>query len=76
MNAVKIKVLVVEDHEATAGDFIRWLDATGFVVEHALAAHEAIEAAATFRPDVVLLDLQIPSAAKGAHVRRRSCTGR
>lgn len=63
MNAVKIKVLVVEDNKATAGDLLRWLKAAGFTVEHALAAQEAIAAADAFRPDVILLDLQIPSAA-------------
>lgn len=61
MNAVKIKVLVVEDNQATAGAILRWLKAAGFTVEHALAAQEGIAAAADFRPDVILLDLQIPS---------------
>ena len=62
-DAAKIKVLVVEDNKATAGDLLRWLKAADFMVEHALAAQEAIAAAVAFHPDVVLLDLQIPSAA-------------
>ncbi|WP_437605743.1 Shedu anti-phage system protein SduA domain-containing protein [Sorangium sp. So ce834] len=56
------KVLLVEDNKATAGDFLRVLQPNGFAVEHALDAAEALHKAATFGPDVVLLDLQIPSA--------------
>lgn len=55
------KVLLVEDHMASAGDYIRVLQTNGFDVEHAPAATTAIEKAAVFHPDVILLDLQIPS---------------
>lgn len=55
------RVLVVEDHEDSAGDYVRWLRAAKHQVEHARAASEAVEVADRFAPDVVLLDMQIPS---------------
>ncbi|MFN7135543.1 MAG: Shedu anti-phage system protein SduA domain-containing protein, partial [Myxococcales bacterium] len=61
------KVLLVEDTIATATDYLRLLQQRGFVTEHAVAARDALEKAASFRPDVVLLDLQIP-AEKGSGV--------
>ena len=56
------RVLVVEDTDASAEDYLRWLRAAGFVTERAAAASDAVTKAAEFQPDVVLLDMQIPSA--------------
>jgi CheY-like chemotaxis protein len=55
------RVLVVEDNDSSAGDYRRWLEAARFVTERASAASEALVKAEQFRPDVVLLDLQLPS---------------
>jgi CheY-like chemotaxis protein len=60
------RVLLVEDNKATAGDFVRILQAQGFATEHALTAKDALEKSTQFHPDVVLLDLQIPSASNVA----------
>lgn len=62
MSAEKARILVVEDNDASAGDYVRWLKAASkYVVERASAARDGVEKAASFRPDVVLLDLQLPS---------------
>lgn len=55
------RVLLVEDNQANAESYLGVLRQNGFVVEHAVAAKEAIDQATVFGPDVVLLDLQIPS---------------
>jgi CheY-like chemotaxis protein len=55
------RVLVVEDNDASAGDYVRWLRSDALIVERAAAASDAEVKAASFAPDVVLLDLQIPS---------------
>lgn len=56
------RVLVVEDNDASAADYVRYLEEVGHRVERAAARHDAQERARAFAPDVVLLDLQIPSA--------------
>lgn len=56
------RVLLVEDTMSTATDYLRLLQQRGFTTDHAVTARDAIEKAAAFHPDVVLLDLQIPSA--------------
>lgn len=60
-DAKPARVLVVEDNDASAGDYILWLRSDGRLVERAAAASDAVAKAAAFGPDVVLLDLQIPS---------------
>lgn len=57
----RARVLVVEDNDASAGDFLRWLKLARFTVERASAASEGLSKAEAFGPDVVLLDLQLPS---------------
>jgi CheY-like chemotaxis protein len=61
MSTEKARVLVVEDNDASAGDYVRWLKAAKYVVERAAAASDGVAVATSFEPDVVLLDLQIPS---------------
>jgi CheY-like chemotaxis protein len=61
MSAEKTRVLVVEDNDASAGDYVRWLKAAKHIVERASAGSDGVARAASFKPDVVLLDLQIPS---------------
>lgn len=55
------KVLLVEDTQATADDYLRVLQQRGFATEHAVSAKDALEKATAFQPEVVVLDLQIPS---------------
>ncbi|WP_170229474.1 Shedu anti-phage system protein SduA domain-containing protein [Polyangium fumosum] len=62
MSEAKPKVLVIEDNDASASDYVRWLRADGYVVERASARKDGIEKAAQVSPEVILLDLQIPSA--------------
>lgn len=59
--ALPKRVLIVEDDEESAERFVRWLEADGKEVERASALGDARERLAAFRPDAVLLDLQIPS---------------
>jgi CheY-like chemotaxis protein len=55
------RILIVEDNEQNAGHFTRWLKADGYETARASAASDARALAASFSPDVALLDLQIPS---------------
>jgi CheY-like chemotaxis protein len=61
MSTDKARILVVEDNDASAGDYVRWLRAAKYVVERASAGSDGVARAASFQPEVVLLDLQIPS---------------
>jgi CheY-like chemotaxis protein len=61
MSTEKSRVLVIEDNDASAGDYVRWLKAAKYVVERAAAASDGVAGAAGFHPDVIILDLQIPS---------------
>ncbi len=54
------RALVVDDSAENRETFGRYLRAKGFVVEVAADGVEAVERAATWRPDVVLMDLQMP----------------
>jgi CheY-like chemotaxis protein len=55
------RVLVVEDDETSAELAIEWLQNQRYQVERAAAAEDALLVAEQFQPDVVVLDLQIPS---------------
>jgi DNA-binding NarL/FixJ family response regulator len=56
-------VLIVDDHEDFRRSAAALLTAEGFdVVGSAGDGHGAIEAAARLRPEVVLLDIQLPGA--------------
>ncbi|WP_438031265.1 Shedu anti-phage system protein SduA domain-containing protein [Sorangium sp. So ce233] len=59
------RVLVVEDYPDEAQQFLEWLQAAGYKTERAEAMNDALAKAADFKPDVVLLDLQIPSLPGG-----------
>lgn len=61
-------VLIVDDHEAFRASARALLDAEGFdVIGEAADGVEAIQAVATLRPDVVLLDVRLPGP-DGFHV--------
>jgi DNA-binding NarL/FixJ family response regulator len=55
------RVLIVDDHVRFRATARRWLVSGGFdVVGEAADGADALEAAARLRPDVVLLDVQLP----------------
>lgn len=60
------RVLLVEDDNANAADYTAWLRDGGHAVDRARAAGDAAERADAFVPDVVLLDLAIPSVPDAA----------
>src|SRR5687768_13821444 len=55
------RVLVVDDDRATADLWAQVLDRRGFDVRAATHPEGALALAATFRPEVVVLDLGLPS---------------
>lgn len=61
ITAEKIHVLLVEDNDASASDYVRTIEEAGHRALRAAAKSDALELAGTHRPDVVLLDLQLPS---------------
>ena len=56
----KIKVLVIEDDRSINSFITASLDSNGYKVTNALSGKEGISLAASFCPDVVLLDLGLP----------------
>lgn len=54
------KVLLVEDHETQRALYAEALEGRGYLVETASNGEEALEKAAGFRPDVVVMDVQMP----------------
>jgi DNA-binding NarL/FixJ family response regulator len=58
---VRPTVLIVDDHEAFRSSARALLEAEGFdVIGEAAGGQEAVEAVAALRPDIVLLDIQLP----------------
>lgn len=58
---VKVRVLVVEDDEGSASDYLHWFSSEGRAPTRASSRRDAIEQARATAPDVVLLDMQLPS---------------
>jgi DNA-binding NarL/FixJ family response regulator len=60
--SVPVRVLVVDDHEMVAAGLASMIDAESdlTVVAQAGTAEEAVEKAAIFKPDVVLIDFGLP----------------
>jgi CheY-like chemotaxis protein len=54
-------VLVADDHEDTRLLFAETLQAAGFAVAFAADGREAVEACGRTRPDLVIMDLSMPS---------------
>jgi DNA-binding response OmpR family regulator len=54
------KILFVEDDDALAGVYLVRLQAEGFDVKRVANGEEALAAATTFKPDLVLLDVMMP----------------
>ena len=55
-----VRVLVVDDSDQLVSLIEMWLEDEGYTVVTATSGRGALEAAATHRPDIVLLDLVIP----------------
>jgi CheY-like chemotaxis protein len=53
-------VLIVEDNQANLLLTKAVLERSGFATEGAISAEEAMETLARIRPDVILMDLQLP----------------
>ena len=55
-----VRVLVVDDSDQLVSLIEMWLEDEGYDVVTATSGRQALESAAAYRPDVVLLDLIIP----------------
>jgi DNA-binding NarL/FixJ family response regulator len=61
MRSMRPTVLIVDDHVAFRTAARALLEAEGFeVIGEAADGADAVEAVATLRPDIVLLDIQLP----------------
>ena len=67
---VRGSVLVVDDEPTIAEVVSRYLERAGYETHSAADGNEAIDAAATHRPDLVVLDLMLPGI-DGLEVMRR-----
>jgi DNA-binding response OmpR family regulator len=54
------RILFVEDDDALAGVYLVRLQAEGFEVKRVSNGEEALAAATSFKPDLVLLDVMMP----------------
>lgn len=54
------KVLLVEDDDALASVYQMRLDAEGFSVQRVANGEDALSAAISFAPDIILLDIMMP----------------
>lgn len=57
---VSKKVLLVEDDDSLASVYTTRFQAEGFTVDRVANGEEALSAAISFRPDIVLLDVMMP----------------
>src|SRR5262249_37784704 len=76
-NGPACRVLVVDDNTDAADSLAMLLRLTGHEVRIVHDGPAALESAATFRPDVVLLDIGLPGMdgyAVARHLREESCT--
>ncbi len=61
------KILIVEDDQDTADTARLVLEREGYHVVHALEAKEGMAKARAERPDLVLLDVMMPTGTEGFH---------
>ncbi len=55
-----VRILVVDDSDSLVGLIEAWLEEEGYSVVSAVSGRQALEAAAVYSPDIVLLDLILP----------------
>ena len=60
VTAIARRILVVDDNRDSTESLTMWLELSGHQTHAAYDGLEAVEAAATFRPDVILLDIGLP----------------
>jgi CheY-like chemotaxis protein len=53
-------ILLVDDNQTHQYSLGKHLEESGFIVVHAQTGSEALEMAASYRPDAVLLDINLP----------------
>jgi CheY-like chemotaxis protein len=70
IEVVPRRVLVVDDNQDSADSLRMLLELEGHAVESVYTAHTALERAAAYKPEVVLLDLGLPGI-DGYEVARR-----
>ena len=61
------KILIVEDDQDTADTAKLVLEREGYAVLHALEAEEGMAKARAERPDLILLDVMMPTGTEGFH---------
>jgi|SRR5579859_3251244 len=57
---VRLRVLIVEDHEDTREMFAWAMRAGGWLVYSVVSGSDVLDAAVAFEPDVIVLDLALP----------------
>jgi len=74
----QIRLLVVDDNPIAAEALAAALEAEGFITRYALSGVEAIDIASTWRPHVVILDINMPEydGFQTASIMRRLSTTR
>jgi CheY-like chemotaxis protein len=85
-NVERHRVLFVEDHEDTREIYVSCMLAAGWQVDSVATGIDAVEAAARFLPDVIVMDLHLPvidgleatrrlrDDPRTAHIRVVACT--
>lgn len=56
----KKRILLVEDDQTLADVYVSRLQLEGFNVRHVLNGEEALSAAVSFKPDLIVLDVMMP----------------
>lgn len=70
-----VKILLVEDEELLQKGLTRILEASNYVVHTAGTAEEGVQAVLRVRPDVLVLDVNLPDDTGWAVLRRLAAQG-
>ena len=65
MNTAKKKILIIEDDDSMRGLEKKLLEAHGFEVLEATTAKEGTDLAINNNPDLILMDIRLPSKKRG-----------
>lgn len=58
----KKRILIIDDYVDVTDSLAQWLRVAGHTVETAYTGEQAIEAAAAFKPQIILLDIGLPDS--------------